>query len=58
MQRASKLAVVMLLALSATGCQWSRSSNQTAYTDPFANPALKVADSSGQVSGVAATKRR
>jgi hypothetical protein len=58
MPRTTKLIAVTFLALAISGCQWSRSSNQTAYTDPFANPALKVADSSGQVSGVAATKRR
>jgi hypothetical protein len=57
MRRTTKLIIVMLLALSAGGCQWSRNSSQTAYLDPFANPSMKVATTAGQ-PGSETTKRR
>jgi hypothetical protein len=44
MRRTSKLILVMLLALSATGCHFARSGSQPIDFDPFANPALKAAD--------------
>jgi hypothetical protein len=57
MRRTTKLVIVMLLALSAAGCQWSRNGSQTAYTDPFANPSMKVAAATGQ-PGAETTKHR
>jgi hypothetical protein len=57
MRRTANLIIVTLLALSATGCQWSRNSSQTAYLDPFANPSMKVATSTGQ-PGSETTKLR
>jgi hypothetical protein len=44
MRRTTKLILVMLLALSATGCHFARSGSQPIDFDPFANPALKAAD--------------
>jgi hypothetical protein len=58
MRRTKPLIVVMVLALAATGCRFSRSGSQAIDFDPFANPALKVSDGSGYENGTAMDQRR